>query len=103
MAVALFYVLVHHSIAGVIAPESVFNHPAAIANPFLWAGIHASYVMMLMAVILAYWRFSENLEGALAREEGTSNLCGGGKASRRTRTARIIGPLEGRVRGFGQS
>jgi signal transduction histidine kinase len=26
--------------------------------------------MMLMAVILAYWRFSENLEWALAREEG---------------------------------
>jgi methyl-accepting chemotaxis protein len=70
MAVALLYVLVHHSIAGVIAPESVFNHPAAIANPILWAVIHASYVLMLMAVILAYWRFSENLEGALAREEG---------------------------------
>jgi signal transduction histidine kinase len=70
LAVALFYVLIHHSIAGVIAPESVFNHPAAIANPILWAVIHASYVLMLMAVILAYWRFSENLEGALAREEG---------------------------------
>jgi signal transduction histidine kinase len=70
LAVALFYVLVHHSIAGVVAPESVFNHPAAIANPILWAVIHASYVLMLMAVILAYWRFSENLEGALAREEG---------------------------------
>jgi signal transduction histidine kinase len=70
MAVALFYVLVHHSIAGIVAPESVFNHPAAIANPILWAVIHASYVLMLMAVILAYWRFSENLEGALAREEG---------------------------------
>ena len=70
MMVALFYVLVHHSIAGVVAPESVFNHPAAIAHPVRWAIIHASYVLMLMAVILAYWRFSENLEGALAREEG---------------------------------
>jgi signal transduction histidine kinase len=70
MAVALFYVLVHHSLTGVISPELVFNHPAAIANPILWAVIHASYVLMLMAVILAYWRFSENLEGALAREEG---------------------------------
>lgn len=70
LALALFYVLVHHSIAGVIAPESVFNHPAAIANPIRWAMIHAAYVLMLMAVILAYWRFSENLEGALAREEG---------------------------------
>jgi signal transduction histidine kinase len=70
LMVALFYVLVHHSIAGVIAPESVFNHPAAIAHPIRWAVIHASYVLMLMAVILAYWRFSENLEGALAREAG---------------------------------
>ena len=70
LAVALVYVLVHHSIAGVVAPESVFNHPAAIAHPILWAVIHASYVLILMAVILAYWRFSETLEGALAREEG---------------------------------
>jgi len=70
LAVALFYVLVHHSITGVLNPGSVFNHPAAIAHPLRWAMIHATYVLMLMAVILAYWRFSENLEGALAREEG---------------------------------
>jgi signal transduction histidine kinase len=69
LAVGLFYVLVHHTTAGVLNPASVFNHPAAITHPFRWALIHAAYVLMLMAVIMAYWRFSESLEGALAREE----------------------------------
>lgn len=70
LAVGLVYVFVHHMIASLLSPGSVFNHAAAIARPLLWSLIHAAYVLMLMAVILAYWRFSENLEGALAREEG---------------------------------
>ena len=69
LAVGLGYVVVHHSIAGVLAPEDVFNHPAAIAHPVQWALVHGVYVLALTAVIIVYWRFSESLEGALAREE----------------------------------
>ena len=65
----LAFVVLHHSVVGVLAPESVFNHPAAIANPVKWALLHGTYVAMVTAVILAYWRFSENLEIALASEE----------------------------------
>jgi len=69
LALGLAYVFIHHSVVGVLDPASVFNHPAALASPVLWAGIHALYVLALTAVILAYWRFSESLEGALAEEE----------------------------------
>ncbi|MGH8913840.1 MAG: sensor histidine kinase [Acidimicrobiia bacterium] len=68
LAAGLVFVLVHHSVVGVISPGDVFNHPAALAHPVLWAFLHATYVLALTGVIIAYWRFSESLEGALARE-----------------------------------
>lgn len=70
LAVGLGYVVIHHSVVGAMAPADVFNHPAALAHPIRWAIVHGIYVMALTAVIIAYWRFSESLEGALAREEG---------------------------------
>jgi len=69
LAVGLGFVVIHHSVAGVLSPSDVFNHPAALAHPIRWALVHGVYVMALTAVIIAYWRFSESLEGALAREE----------------------------------
>jgi signal transduction histidine kinase len=69
LAVGLGFVVIHHSVVGVLSPENVFNHPAALAHPVRWALVHGVYVMALTAVIIAYWRFSESLEGALAREE----------------------------------
>jgi signal transduction histidine kinase len=69
LAVGLGFVVMHHSVVGVLSPEDVFNHPAALAHPVRWALVHGVYVMALTAVIIAYWRFSESLEGALAREE----------------------------------
>lgn len=65
----LAFVVVHHSVVGLLDPPSVFNHPAAIANPVKWAFLHGTYVLIVTAVILAYWRFSESLETALASEE----------------------------------
>lgn len=69
LAVGLAFVVVHHSVVGIISPEDVFNHAAALSHPVQWAFLHGVYVMALTGVIIAYWRFSENLEGALAREE----------------------------------
>ncbi len=69
LAVGLVVVVVHHSVVGIISPGDVFNHPAAMAHPVRWAFLHGVYVMALTTVIIAYWRFSETLEGALAREE----------------------------------
>jgi signal transduction histidine kinase len=69
LGAGLVFVVAHHSLVGMLSPEDVFNHPAALAHPVRWAFIHASYVLMLTAVILTYWRFSENMEKALARQE----------------------------------
>ena len=69
LAVGLGFVVAHHSIVGAFSPSDVFNHPAALAHPVRWALLHGVYVMALTSVVIAYWRFSETLEGALAREE----------------------------------
>lgn len=69
LATGLIFVVLHHSVVGVLDPASVYNHPAALAHPVRWALIHGTYILALTAVILTYWRMSEDLEGALAREE----------------------------------
>ena len=38
--VAIGYVVLHHGLGGVLAPESVYSHGAAVAHPWRWALIH---------------------------------------------------------------
>ncbi|HVL87754.1 MAG TPA: PAS domain-containing sensor histidine kinase [Candidatus Thermoplasmatota archaeon] len=56
---AIGYVFVHHGIVGTLDPTSVYNHPAALAAPWLWAGIHATFVMGHAAANLWIWRVAE--------------------------------------------
>lgn len=56
---AIGYVLLHHGIAGVIDPTSVYNHPSAITHPWRWAGIHAGFIAMASAVGMANWKLNE--------------------------------------------
>lgn len=65
---AIAYVSGHHGIAGMIDPGSVFNHPAALASPWKWAGIHAVFIAGISIVCLSTWKL---LEAALehARDE----------------------------------
>src|SRR5437870_11153169 len=42
---AILYVAVHHGVIGVLWPQEVYNHPAAIGAPWTWAGIHAFFVL----------------------------------------------------------
>ena len=56
---ALGVTALHHGIVGTIAPTMVYNHPAAIAHPWLWAGIHAGAVLAESVGILIYWRLHE--------------------------------------------
>src|SRR5207247_9146788 len=49
---AIGYVVVHHGVVGVLEPRSVFNHPAAWANPWLWAGIHRVFIVGMSIVSL---------------------------------------------------
>jgi diguanylate cyclase (GGDEF)-like protein/PAS domain S-box-containing protein len=56
---ALSYVVLHHGIIGVLRPEDVYNHPAAIARPWEWAGIHGVFVLMASVAGLVAWRLAE--------------------------------------------
>jgi PAS domain S-box-containing protein len=56
---ALGVTALHHGITGTLAPSMVYNHPAAIASPWLWAGIHAGAVLAESVGILMYWRLHE--------------------------------------------
>ena len=56
---AIGYVLVHHGVLGVLAPTLVYNHPDAIAQPWLWAVVHAGFVLAASAAAIAAWRLNE--------------------------------------------
>jgi len=57
---ALGYVVVHHGVIGMIYPSAVFNHPDAIARPWLWALIHGGFVLAASAACMANWRLTED-------------------------------------------
>ena len=69
-AVAIGYVLVHHGVAGALAPESVFNHPAAVEHPWKWAAVHALFIAGESLACLTAWRLNEI---ALENERATSH------------------------------
>lgn len=57
--VAFGYVLVHHGLLGVIAPEAVYSHAAAYAHPWRWAAIHAGFIGAAGAAAIVNWRLNE--------------------------------------------
>jgi hypothetical protein len=58
--VALSYVVLHHGIVGVLRPEDVYNHAAAINGPWKWAAIHGVFVLMASIAGLVAWRLAED-------------------------------------------
>jgi diguanylate cyclase (GGDEF)-like protein/PAS domain S-box-containing protein len=67
--VAIGYVLVHHGLVGVIAPDSVYNHADAIAHPWKWAMIHAAFVSGACLVYIVAWRLNEDAQRAVEVSE----------------------------------
>ncbi len=55
-AITIGYVAVQHSVFGLIEWFTVYNHPAAMANPVVWGGIHAVGVLMLATTITFLWQ-----------------------------------------------
>jgi signal transduction histidine kinase len=64
---ALGYVVVHHGTMGIVDPSSVYNHPAALNNPWKWAAIHGFFVTAASISLIVSWRVSE-IERARAEE-----------------------------------
>jgi diguanylate cyclase len=64
---ALLYVVVHHSVAGMLQPTDVFNHPAAIRAPMKWALIHGGFVLGASVAYLVNWQLSERQAVEISR------------------------------------
>ena len=58
---AIAYVVVHHAFFGLVAPNSVFNHSAAIENPVKWAFIHGLFILGATVAGLTVWKQNEEL------------------------------------------
>ena len=56
---AITYVAIHHGLVGVLWPEEVYNHAAAINSPWTWAGIHAFFILCFCIGSIIAWRFNE--------------------------------------------
>jgi len=63
------YVAVGHGTFSLIDSSLVYNHPAAIANPIVWGGIHAVFVTALAAALMVNWYSIEK-----SREEAQRQL-----------------------------
>lgn len=62
---AVAYVAVHHGVVGMLAPASVYNHPGGTEYPWMFALIHAFFILGLSAALLVVWNV---LEAARGRE-----------------------------------
>ena len=59
--IAIGYVVLHHGLLGAIDPSSVYNHEEAIAHPWRWALIHATFVVGTSVANVVSWRVNEQL------------------------------------------
>jgi diguanylate cyclase (GGDEF)-like protein len=58
--IAIGYVVIHHGVMGVIAPEQVYSNPDAALHPWRWALIHGAFVLAASAAHIVAWRTNEN-------------------------------------------
>jgi diguanylate cyclase (GGDEF)-like protein/PAS domain S-box-containing protein len=56
---AIAFVVLHHGTVGILSPESVYNHGAAISYPWKWAAIHGLFIAGASAAGLAAWKLNE--------------------------------------------
>ncbi|WP_223174318.1 methyl-accepting chemotaxis protein [Halorubrum aquaticum] len=63
------YVAAGHGLFGLIDASLVYNHPAAIANPVVWGGIHAVFITALAGALVVNWYSIEK-----SREEAQRRL-----------------------------
>ena len=63
---ATAYVVLHHGVMGVLAPEQVYGNPMAVAHPWRWAGIHAGFIAAAGLAAVVGWRLNEDVRRDLA-------------------------------------
>jgi hypothetical protein len=77
LLLAIGFVVVHHLSMTFAAPERLFNTDAARAMPLVFSLVHAVFVLLAVAVLVAFWKLAEdavlateaaNLERSTARD-----------------------------------
>ena len=58
---AAAYVVIHHGLTGALDPGSVYNHGAAVEQPWLWAGVHGLFVTGAGLGAMTAWRLNEDV------------------------------------------
>jgi signal transduction histidine kinase len=76
---AIGFVALQHGVVGVLSQHSVYDHGG---NPWLWALIHAGFVLAESAVLVIFWYASEQTR---AVEEGLRAQLSEGQSSVRAR------------------
>src|SRR5882757_1932965 len=61
---AIAFVAVHHGVMGAMYPTSVYDHASAQEHPWLWALIHAGFVLASSGTFLAAWKLNERARSA---------------------------------------
>jgi len=56
---AIAFTVVSHGVGSAIEPELMFNHPAAIERPWLWACIHGGAVLVAAIAQVVFWAAAE--------------------------------------------
>ena len=56
---AIGFVVLHHTVLGVLDPSAVYSTPAAIAHPFQWALVHGAFVLAASVASVVAWRLNE--------------------------------------------
>jgi diguanylate cyclase (GGDEF)-like protein len=59
--IAVGFVLVHHGVMGTIDPQAVFAAHGEWRHPWLWAGIHATFIALAGAVGVVAWKLNEQV------------------------------------------
>ncbi|WP_135665985.1 methyl-accepting chemotaxis protein [Halorhabdus rudnickae] len=68
-ALGIGYVVLTHGVFGMVNPSRVYNHTAAINNPWAWGFIHGIFVLALAIALMSHWYSTER-----SREEAREKL-----------------------------
>lgn len=67
-AVGMGYVALGHGAFSLIDSSLVYNHPAAVANPIVWGGIHAVFITGLAMALVVNWYSIEKSRAEAKRQ-----------------------------------
>ena len=60
LLLAIGFVVIHHVGMALVAPELLYNTDIAQQNPMTFVFVHAAFVLLALAVLVAFWKAAED-------------------------------------------